>query len=436
MSDQATSIVKLDDLGVPPKLQERARILWLLTALGSLWGWIICNFIWKEEGQDENEWFQAQLKQSLFVGLASAVGYAFCGLGFFVHAGLGVLGFLTIGKGEDYEAPVLGAIANKNSEPATQITQKSPHPQRQASLPVSHTEDTEEEDAEADSGWQRDYALEAMDDFAHFDVRRDLRSWYRANKQIESTWDNREQRHAAFHQFGIRDEPHYYQVVASVERFVRSPEAAGIYGGVQQIMQIQMNAAMDDMKAGQQQRVQELQAELEPVDGITLQHWAWGQAQIAQGQTVESVLGHLQIDRTRWDTASAEWNARMSRDTTTTIATEYGKYFTGADAGQHAAQGEAAAQSMTAPQEEVGGEEPYPFERWVEISVAMEVAAEKGWDVNQVLGNFSMTAADWGVSSGWWSQRFHAHAYDKGMLDRYNQLREYYEDYYRGHGST
>lgn len=103
----------LDQLGVPKALQERAKILWIITLLGGLWGWIICNFIWKEEGQDDNEWFQFQLRQAMIVGVAAWVLYIVLGLGALVHFVFGLLGFLAINKGEDYEAPVLGGMARK-----------------------------------------------------------------------------------------------------------------------------------------------------------------------------------------------------------------------------------------------------------------------------------------------------------------------------------
>lgn len=101
----------LDQLGVPQDLRERAKILWIITLFLGLWGWIICNYIWKIEGQENNAWFQFQLKQSLYAGIAGWVAYACMGLGYCVHALYGVLGFLAINKGEDFEAPVIGKMA-------------------------------------------------------------------------------------------------------------------------------------------------------------------------------------------------------------------------------------------------------------------------------------------------------------------------------------
>ncbi len=103
----------LDELNIPKDYRDRAKMLWIITLIGGLWGWIICSYIWKIDGQDSNEWYQFQLKQALYVGLASWVGYAIAGLGFLIHVIFGLLGVMAIGAGKDYEAPVLGGMAKK-----------------------------------------------------------------------------------------------------------------------------------------------------------------------------------------------------------------------------------------------------------------------------------------------------------------------------------
>jgi hypothetical protein len=81
--------------------------MWIITLLGGLWGWIICAFIWKLPGQEQNQWFQFQLKQSLLAGVISLFTV---GLGQLIY---GLLGFLAIGKGEDFEGPVIAGMARK-----------------------------------------------------------------------------------------------------------------------------------------------------------------------------------------------------------------------------------------------------------------------------------------------------------------------------------
>ncbi len=101
----------LDQQGVPKELQDRAKLMWIITGLFGMWGWVFGSFIGKVEGQDENAWFQWQLKQNLYGGIISWVGSALCGLGYCVAFVFGVMGFLAIGKGEDFSAPGIGNMA-------------------------------------------------------------------------------------------------------------------------------------------------------------------------------------------------------------------------------------------------------------------------------------------------------------------------------------
>ena len=100
----------LDQLGVPQEFRDRAKIMWIITLLGGLWGWIICAFVWKLDGQEQNQWFQFQLKQNLYVGL---IWWLLCwsGIGWLIAAIFSLMGFLAINKGEDFEAPIIGGMA-------------------------------------------------------------------------------------------------------------------------------------------------------------------------------------------------------------------------------------------------------------------------------------------------------------------------------------
>ena len=289
-----------------------------------------------------------------------------------------------------------------------------------------------EPDVEEDDGEQgRDYDLEAVDDFANFDLQNDLAAWFVADKQIEAAWEDDAQRPQVLAQYGIRDTQHYFQVRASVERYIQSPDAEARWGGIDDIMQLQMNAIMDAQRQIMQDRAQgELAGELEPVEGISLQQWAWAQASVASGGDVEGIIAQLGIDQETWDRVSAEWNARMSRDTTATIATEYGKAFSGAGQGQYGAAGQAGAAAMDGG--DVEGEPPIPFERWVEIEVAQSAGAEQGQDPIEILQSFGMTPADWGNVSAWWSQYLNRHMMENNqeLFHRYSQLQEHYRAQY------
>jgi hypothetical protein len=102
----------LDQLGVPQELRDRAKIMWILTIFFGIGAWILCAFIWKVEGQEQNPWFQNQLKQNMWAGIFAFIAWIFT-LGGIVQLVYGVLGFLAIGKGQDFQGPVIAGLANK-----------------------------------------------------------------------------------------------------------------------------------------------------------------------------------------------------------------------------------------------------------------------------------------------------------------------------------
>jgi|GEM_PF-2537772 len=292
-----------------------------------------------------------------------------------------------------------------------------------------------DEDEDGDD-FERDYDLEEVDDYASFDPYTDLAAFFKAEAHITSVWEDDDQRRAALAQYGIRDEQHFYQVTSTMERYFISDDAESRYGGLDGIMQLKLNASTEAVREEQQARIEgELASEFEPVHGITLQQWAVVQAQIAQGADAAPLVAELGIDDATWQAVSAEWNDRMSRDTTATIATEYGKAFAGGGAGQFGAAGQAAAEAMDSGGDPAG-DPPISIEQWVEIEVAQSVGYEQGREAADILAGFGMTPADWGMASSWWSQYFSRHAMENGgaLHQHYSQLREHYEAHYRANG--
>ena len=322
-----TNMLTLDQIGVPQELRDRAKILWILTALWGAFGWAVCNFVWKVPGQEDNAWFQRQLKQAMFVGIIGWVGYAICGLGSLVHLGLGVLGFLAINKGQDYSAPIVAGFVDGKGAPAI-----------------------------AQGGSSR-----------------------------------------------------------ARER-----------GGAPEPIT--------------QESSQDL---LAPIEGVAYQTWAWAFGHISQGHPVGEIIGRVQIDSARWERVHQAWNQRMAQDTSHTILNEYRKY-AGAPAQPARAQPAQAQPARAQParaqparaqaQPQASGAatspEPAPIERWVEVSVALEVGQAKGWDSAQLLTNFGLSDHDWARVNAWWSQKVRASAHDQALQARYAQLQDYYTSYY------
>lgn len=141
-----------------------------------------------------------------------------------------------------------------------------------------------------------------------------------------------------------------------------------------------------------------------PVEGVTVEQWAQLNAALASGggADFDQLLAGAGMDRPKWDRVSAEWMARMSTDTTMTIANVYGAAFAGGGYGQFSA---AAGHAATVG---VGGDlsaEPMPFERYCEIEAAMGCAGERGEDVTHLLSQFGITPMEWGQVGMFWSKK-------------------------------
>lgn len=299
-------------------------------------------------------------------------------------------------------------------------------------LEVDDDLEVDEDDEDEEDDYERDYDLEEVDDMAAFDFNADLHGYFQAEFVVEQAWEDKATRIATLNRYGIRDEAHYHQVKATLERYVQTDEAETRWGGLDAIMQIQVNARTDYSMGEMQARAQgELAGELEPVEGISLEQWAHAQAGLASGGDAAEIIAGLGIDQAHWDRVSAEWNARMSRDTTATIATEYGKAFSTAGQGQFAG---AAAETAGAlqPGGDVGDEPPVPLERYVEIQVAQAAAAEQGRDPSEVLAGFGITPMEFGQIGGWWGNKIARHGMEDGqaLLNRFNELQEHYEAQY------
>ncbi len=249
-------------------------------------------------------------------------------------------------------------------------------------------------------------------------------------KNWDSYWDkvydieaagNRsdEELDAKLSEYGLRDKEHFDEVRSAFnEQYGEDPDFA----------QAGLDSRTRSVKNAMNGRMQgELKGELAPFEGVSLEQWAWVMAKVASGQDVGPHLITAGWDQPKWDRVSAEWNARMGRDTTATIATAYGQAFVASGPGPFGDAGKAAASSMLDPSKSgVVGKDPIPFEKWIEITEAQSAAASQGMDAATVLKSYGMTPADWGTIGGWWSQKFNANAMK--MIGQYNELSGKYKE--------
>ncbi|MBX7152791.1 hypothetical protein K1X84_14265 [bacterium] len=81
---------------------------------------------------------------------------------------------------------------------------------------------------------------------------------------------------------------------------------------------------------------------------------------------------------------------------------------------------------MTTAGAKVSGDDPIPFEKWIEITEAQNAASQQGIDAGTVLKQYGMTIGDWSNVSAWWSQKFNANA--MSMFEEYTRLSDKYRE--------
>lgn len=171
---------------------------------------------------------------------------------------------------------------------------------------------------------------------------------------------------------------------------------------------------------------------LDPIEGVSIA--IYGNLQVKQASAsvdeFNALLAQHQMDRPKWDRVAKGWLDRMTRDTTGVVATEYAKAFAGQ--GQFGGMGAAAADNMAQGQMGLQGPsaaaEPVSFEKYCEISGAMQAWSKQGKDISAGLHKyFQMTAMDFSNIGMYWSQKMMA---DLSMFDRQNQLQEHFEQKY------
>jgi hypothetical protein len=176
---------------------------------------------------------------------------------------------------------------------------------------------------------------------------------------------------------------------------------------------------------------------LEPIEGVDIKTYAQLAATRAGGMSQEDFLKQLAangMDMEKYNRVEKGWNDRMSSDSTATVATEYGKAFSGAGAGQYGAAGQAAAGFATTGDGTTGvvadGPEPIPFEKYCEIQGAQTAWSNTGQDVNAMLqSTFEMSALDFSNLSAYWMSKYAA---DPELMTKYDELTNKYQQQYSG----
>ncbi len=236
-------------------------------------------------------------------------------------------------------------------------------------------------------------------------------------------------------ELGYRDAGHWFRVRATVVAHYATPSGPNAGDGVfdtQEYMTAGLKAAARKTKSEQDALVAGNPELLAPIEGVTVETYAQIAARQAQGLDqagLVALVAQHGLDLATWEKASSGWNDRMSKDTTATIATIYGKAFMGAGQGQFGATAQSVsnyAYTGTAAQ----GAEPMPFERVCEIQGAMQAWSATGQDVNAMLAStFQMNAAEFSAAHTWWLTQLTA---DMAKFPVYTEKVDAYAKKYEG----
>jgi len=255
--------------------------------------------------------------------------------------------------------------------------------------------------------------IEDIDDQPQFDVAGfdpdDEESFFNAVLHMESEGQfggTDESRAEIMQRFGIRDRSHWQTVKESVYALLVRK-----HGSIEEVSQQEMNWRTGQMQQHMQGQVAKAQAGggFAPVEGVSLEAWAAINASIVGGQNAEDLLKGAGIDKARWDRVSAEWNARMARDTTFAITTVYGNAFQAASQGKYG-QYAREATAARAANRELAMDPPVSLEQYWEIMYEQSYAAKRGTDPVAALKSCGLSIVDWTDLGSYMGYFFHRNA--------------------------
>lgn len=280
-----------------------------------------------------------------------------------------------LGKSEPAGLPA----ASAQPRPAPPVALQAAPP------PAPEPEEEEEEEEEAF-------------DLAGFDPENDEEAFFEGVLYMESegmiapnVTITEEDRERTERQYGIRDRSHWHIVKDSCYSVL-----ARKYGDFNTVAQREFNwkGSFTQKLMQKTARAKAASGELNPVEGISLEQWAGINAAIAQGANAEDMLKGQGIDMARWDKARAEWEARMSRDTTFTVAQIYGNAFQAASKGKYAEYAKEATAARAAGRE-LSMQPPMTLEQYWEIMYEQAYGAKQGKDPVETLKSCDLSVVDW-----------------------------------------
>jgi hypothetical protein len=243
-------------------------------------------------------------------------------------------------------------------------------------------------------------------DTAGFDPAGDEEGFFNAVLHMESEGEmggTDASRAEIMARYGIRDRSHWRDVKEAVYQVLGQK-----HGSMDVVMQRELNWRMGETQKRMQQQVAKKAAsgEMAPVEGITLEAWAAFNAAIVQGANLDDLLKGASVTRAKWDKATAEWNARMARDTTFAIAQVYGNAFQAASKGKYSEYAK-EANAARAANRDLNMPPPITMEKYWELTFEQSYALKQGRDPQQTLKDLGLSIVDWADLGSYMGYYFH-----------------------------
>jgi hypothetical protein len=230
-------------------------------------------------------------------------------------------------------------------------------------------------------------------------------------------------------QLGYRDDMHR-EIVARTflrhyDKYLASPEGRALVN----------RAVMRSINEGPRLAVAAASSGvLDPIEGVAIAVYAGLQAKQATASPAEfqKMLAQHQMDKAKWERVAKGWIDRMTRDRTGAVSREYSQAFMRGGQNQFAAAGAAAADVMGQGQmglaAPAAGAEPASFEKYCEISGAMQAWTKQGKDISVMLDKtFKITSVDVSTLCVYWGQKAMV---DLSIIQRQQKVMEHYERQY------
>jgi len=162
-----------------------------------------------------------------------------------------------------------------------------------------------------------------------------------------------------------------------------------------------------------------------PVNGITFEEWAAGNARLADNQPLDGVLETLEVDEAQWNEANAAFTKAMQDgDPRSYTFQRYGEVFADPSVGRFEGKG---------GQPRIEGKLA-TFEDYARVQAHLTAATEAGVDPQEVLKEHDLSVYEFSQETRPWVQRMAAAAGSEELLEMLRVRKRYEAEYRKRYG--